>query len=178
MKEAIKYGFILGLICFLSSTVLAVVNGITAPQIRLEKNKALNAGLKDLLSQAVDFKPRWEGNDLVYYTAYDWQGRLIGFVLKTEVKGYSSVIEALAALNTKLEITGVKVLAQNETPGLGSRITEPAFLSQFKGKTPDAFSQIQAITGATVSSSALINSLKDKISVLQPELLGKVKNAR
>lgn len=170
MKETIRYGFILGLICFLSSGLLAVVHGVTEEKIALEKEKEINRALKDVMPQAGEFKPHLKGEAVVYYLAYDASKKLAGFVLKAANKGYSSEIEVLAGLNRNLEITNIKIVSQNETPGLGSRITEPQFTGQFSGKTLESFDQVQAITGATISSGAVIRAVKDKISEFKDEL--------
>lgn len=178
MKEIIKYAFILGLICFLASSVLAFVNGITEPQIKAQQAREEGSSLREVMAQSSDFKPYYEGDKIIYYDAYDSKGQLNGFVLKTQVKGYSSTIEALVGLNLKLEIVDTKILSQNETPGLGSRILEPSFLGQLRGRNLDTFNQVQAITGATVSSSALLHSLQDKIAQLKDTLLQEVHNGR
>jgi Na+-translocating ferredoxin:NAD+ oxidoreductase RnfG subunit len=55
------------------------------------------------------------------------------------------------------QITGVEILYSNETPGIGEVIRSREFLDSFKEKIPDA------ITGATVSSKALINGVEEKV---------------
>lgn len=178
MREMLKYGFILGLICFLASSVLAIVNAVTAPQIRLQKETEEKLALKEVMPEALNFKLRLEKGKIIYYTAYNNTGEINGFIIKAEGKGYSSVIEAIAGLNPKMEITNVKILSQNETPGLGNRIMKGTFLSQFKGKGLDSFNQVQAITGATISSRAVINSIKSKISELKIQLLEELQHGR
>lgn len=178
MRETIKYGLILGLICFLSSSVLAVVNGITESKIKLQKEKEESLALKEALPEAAVFKPVFQEAQIIYYTAYDSDAQLNGFVIKSQGKGYSANIEVLAGLNLNLEIVNVRILSQNETPGLGNRISEPPFLEQFKGKNLDTFSQVQAITGATVSSGAVINAVKNRISELKEKLFVEVSYAR
>lgn len=178
MKEIIKYGFVLGVICCLSGGVLAVVNAVTEPQIKKQSQKDEQVALKEVLPQAVNFKPRLDGDKTVYYTAYDGAGKILGFVIKAQTKGYSSEIEIMAGLNRKLEIVNAKVLSQNETPGLGARIVEGGFLSQFKGKNLDSIDNVVPITGATISSTAAINGLKETITKLQPKLLGEINHAK
>jgi electron transport complex protein RnfG len=177
MKETIKYGFILGLICFLSSSVLAVVNGITEAKIKEQKAKAEGIARQEVMAQGQNFKPHYEGDKITFYRAYDSNNKLKGFVISSKTKGYSSDIETAVGLNLNLEIVGVKILSQNETPGLGNRIAEPSFLGQFQGKNLDNLNEVQAITGATISSGAVINSIKSKISELKEQLLQEVKYA-
>lgn len=178
MKEMIRYGFILGFICLAASSVLSAVNSITEPKIKVTRDKQEQEALKEVMAQASVFKPHLQGDEIGYYSAYDASNKLIGFVLKAKGKGYSSDIEALAALDLGLQITQVKILSQNETPGLGSRITEPSFLERFRGRAIDNIKEVNAITGATISSKAVINSLDSAVSQLKEQLLTEIKNAR
>lgn len=178
MKELIKYGFILGIICFLSSSVLAVVNTITEPKIKEQKLHDENIALQEVMAGCALFKPHMKQDKIDYYLAFDRANALKGFVLKSECKGYSSTIEILAGINLNLEITEIKILSQNETPGLGSRIAEPDFRAQFKGKTLQKLQEVQAITGATISSSAVINAMKNTLAGLSAQLLEEIRNAR
>lgn len=171
MQEMLKYGFVLGLICFLSSSVLAIVNSITEPKIKLQKEKEESSAFNEVMPESLDFRPHYQDENIVYYTAYDSNNKLNGFIIKSKAKGYSSDIETAAGLGLNLEIRGIKILSQNETPGLGNRIAEDAFLGQFQGKSADTFNEIQAITGATISSHAVINSVKDKIQELKEQML-------
>jgi electron transport complex protein RnfG len=71
-------------------------------------------------------------------------------------------------------ITAIKILNQNETPGLGARIIEPEFTRQFSNKDLSALNDIQAITGATISSRAVIEAVKKKAG----EIKELIKNER
>jgi len=61
----------------------------------------------------------------------DSQDKLIGFVFKTSGKGYSGVIETLAGMFPDGKISAIKIVSSNETPGLGMRVAENSFTSQF-----------------------------------------------
>jgi Na+-translocating ferredoxin:NAD+ oxidoreductase RnfG subunit len=81
----------------------------------------------------------------------------LGIVLTGSVKGYVEQIEFIVGLANDMHITGIAILHSNETPGIGEAINDTLFLNSFKEKIPDA------ITGATVSSQALIDGVKSKI---------------
>ena len=100
---------------------------------------------------------------------YAWQksDEAISFNTKDiapEVKGIGGHIEMMVELNDDGSIKDVKVLNHNETPEYAAGITGPDFLVQFKGKgVDDAFivgKDIDAITGATISSRAVSETLK------------------
>jgi len=178
MKDTFKFAVVLGLICIVSSALLAVVNGFTQPQIELQKEKEEDAALKAVFPQAAAFKAHTSAGKFDYYLVYDSSSRLQGFAIKATGKGYSSDIETLVGLDLKLNISAIKVLSLNETPGLGSRVAEQPFTGQFQGKNLDSMDSVQAITGATISSRAVINSIKDKISELTPQLDKEIQDAR
>jgi len=110
-----------------------------------------------------------------YYSVYEtrYQGELRGWVVKTKGQGYADTIELLVGISPQLDaITGLFVLDQKETPGLGNKIITPAWRGQFIGaptnrplavvKTGAALpGEIDAVTGATISSksvTAIINA--------------------
>ena len=79
-------------------------------------------------------------------------------------------------------ITGIKVLEQVETPGLGGRIGEDSFQNQFRGiqtepaveyvknREPEKDTEIQAITGATISSRSIVSIINKNIQMLKGAL--------
>jgi len=82
--------------------------------------------------------------------------------------GFQGIIRMMVGVNPHEEkITGVKVLSHSETPGLGARITEPAFLEQFAQKSiNDDFEvkeDVDGVTGATVSSKSVSEILKQSL---------------
>lgn len=174
MREMLKYGFILGFICFLSSSVLAIVNNATEAKIRQQKEKEESSAFNEIMPESLGFKARYQDEKIIYFTSYDSSHKLNGFIVKAKARGYSADIETAAGLNLKLEIVNIKILSHNETPGLGSRITEAEFLGKFQGKRADTLNEVQAITGATISSSAVIKSVREKIQELKEQLLVEV----
>jgi electron transport complex protein RnfG len=93
-------------------------------------------------------------------------------VIKVEATGYSSVISSLVGLDLDNKIIGIEVLSQQETAGLGANIAKESFLKQFIGKTKEELKikkdggQIDAITGATISSRAITDGVRKKIESL------------
>jgi electron transport complex protein RnfG len=160
MKEMVRYGFILGLICIVAAGLLAGVNSLTKTRIIAQAQAEEEASLKEVLPQAIRFEAVKSGEEIVYYKAYDKEGKLIGVAFKASGKGYSSTIETMAGMLKDGTITTIKILSQNETPGLGANVAESSFSSQFKNKKD--LDEVQAITGATISSKAVIDSVKKR----------------
>lgn len=160
MKEMIRYGSTLALICVIAAALLAGMNALTKPKIIAQAQAEEEAGLREVLPEARHFEAVKSGDEVLYYKAHDADGRLIGAAFKATGKGYSSNIETMVGMLKDGTISAIKVLSQNETPGLVTQVALPGFTGQFKGAKD--MSGIQAITGATISSSAVIRSVEKK----------------
>jgi len=170
MKEALRYGLILSIICLISGGLLAGVNILTKNKIFAQAQKEEEMALKEVLPEADYFKEVKSDKETLYYLAYDKDKKLIGVAFKAKAKGYASLIETLVGMSLEGEIKTIKVISQNETPGLGAKITEAKFSNQFKDKKINELGQIQAITGATISSRAVINSVKNKAEEIKESI--------
>lgn len=162
MKEIIRYGFILGLICFIAGGLLVGVNYLTQGKIIAQAQEEERASLKEVLPAAVRFDPVKKEGVIIYYKGYGQDNNFAGVAFKAGSKGYSSAIEAMVGLDNQGNITNIKILSQNETPGLGARIVEPLFTGQFARKDIGGLDKVQAITGATISSKAVVESVQKK----------------
>ncbi|MCM8800849.1 MAG: RnfABCDGE type electron transport complex subunit G [Candidatus Omnitrophica bacterium] len=161
MKQVLPYGLILAFICTVSALALAGVNYLTRPKIIAQMEKEERQSLKELLPEAKEFALAKLKEDSLY-KAYNRKGDFFAVVFKTKAKGYSSNIEILVAMTKEGKILAVKILSQNETPGLGTLIIEPEFRNQFINKWSFELDKIEAITGATISSKAVIDSVREK----------------
>ena len=164
MKEMARYGSILALICVVAAGLLAVVNTLTGPKILAAALLEEQAALKEVMPLSVKFSAVKSNVDksVLYYKAFDQQEKLMGFVFKASGKGYSSVIETLAGIFLDGKISAIKIISLNETPGLGMRVTEDKFRSQFNHQNSLDLLGVEAIAGATISSRAVIDSVMKK----------------
>lgn len=96
----------------------------------------------------------------------DEQGQIVGYAFVGEGNGYGGVVRVLVGVDEATDqVLNVKILNHAETPGLGSRIEEEGFRSQFAGKTVDdpitVNQDIQIISGATISSRAVADAVRE-----------------
>ncbi|MBQ8161885.1 MAG: FMN-binding protein, partial [Clostridia bacterium] len=83
-----------------------------------------------------------------------------GADMKGEAQGFGGTVTVTFTLDDNLAIEGFTVSAPDETEGLGKRATEAAFQDQFNGKTiPVALEDIEVISGATITSSAVVDAI-------------------
>jgi electron transport complex protein RnfG len=111
---------------------------------------------------------RSEKNGVVVYKLTQ-KGNLVGYAVKTYTdKGFGGHIEIMVGFLPDGSIRNIMVLQHKETPGLGSKMTDPKFSHQFLGKNPSHFAlrvkkdggQVDAITAATISSRAYCDALQ------------------
>jgi len=111
------------------------------------------------------------------FLGYDLEGQPIGFALQAEGFGFQDLITLIFGYDPQTgEVLGMKVLKHLETPGLGDKIVkDSAFVSGFEGAEapiqgvkPDRNigdpHQVDMITGATISSSAVIRIINDRLA--------------
>lgn len=127
--------------------------------------------------KAGDWEP-WHKHAEYYEVKKD--GKNAGYIVETYGKGYSSYINILAAVDRDFTVQKINILHQGETPGLGDEIMTEEFMGQYKGKDLDHLEvikgetedKIQAITGATISSRAVTNGVKDGVKMLVEKYAG------
>lgn len=118
--------------------------------------------------------PTGEGDSLEIYPAMK-DGETAGYAVKTYSNdGFSGYISLMAGFNPDGTIYNISVLEQKETPGLGTKMTDPLFNEQFRGKDPAQFTlkvkkdggQVDAITAATISSRAFCDAVERAYNTL------------
>jgi electron transport complex protein RnfG len=166
MNELAKMVIVLAIITVIATALLSVVNSITKPIIDKSRESEFQNQMREIfpsLDSTLKKADRFE----VYQ-----EGKLVGYAVLAEAKGYSSTIMVLVGVTPDNKIKGVTIIDQQETPGLGTRIAEKQFLDQFVGKPAEAVAlrkdggAIDGIIGATVSSRALTNGVKTTVERL------------
>ncbi|MEA3294507.1 MAG: RnfABCDGE type electron transport complex subunit G [Euryarchaeota archaeon] len=153
----------------LLSVIAAVILGAlyipTQAQLKVYQEEQRQLSLKIVNPDADHFEPVKSGEETLYYLAFDAGNNLIGYCFFHDQPGSQGTITLAGGVDTGYTVTGVKIMAHSETPGLGAKITEESFTGQFPGVAEDDLmlskdgGAIDAITGATVSSVAVIDGL-------------------
>lgn len=172
-ESILKPALILTAICLITALALALTNELTKEPIKAEKLRRENASRSIVLPGAESFEEKeftpedGEGATFTYYEGLDSAGKVIGYIFSNETQGYGGPVKVNMGVNTEGEITGVMPLELLESAGIGTKVQEDDFLSRFEGKigplkiTKPAVenNEVEAISGATVSSGAFINSV-------------------
>ncbi len=196
MKEMWKLPITLMLTTGVAAAALTLVNNKTKPLIEKHKQELLQTVLMKVLPAAQNGKivaVTDRQGKVDYYQGYAGpdSASLCGYIFDAVGFGYSSTIMALIGVDTKGKIQGVQILEQTETPGLGTRIQEikygekePWFLAQFTSKSNEQLAltkeggTINGITGATISSRAVIESVRKGLDQLAKKVSGFPKQAK
>lgn len=231
MQKKVQYTITLTLVSLLaslgvSSTFLLTKDTIKRKELAI-RTEALYVVLPGLEGSPEEITTSKVTDQDRVYKGANKSGQLIGYAACGEAQGYSSKIKVMVGMDPNLEkIIGVNILAQNETPGLGTKMTEieststlwsvvfgkelksidwdseeswqlpmfrqperikkfdllkkgkkpqPWFQEQFKRKTYNQMvvskvkddEKITAITGATISTKAVINAVQNAIDKIR-----------
>lgn len=175
---------ILALIVLITTGLLALTSEMTAAARAYQADAAANRNRQAMYPTATRFDKidlaAWLTEFPAISEAYavrDSSGTLLGMVYQAARRGYAGNVPVLVAIGTDNQVIRVLVLANNETPGLGKKVAEAPFITQF-GKL-DASKEytvkpnetdkqlIDAIAGATISSRAVTMGLNDACALHQ-----------
>jgi len=173
--------FILFAITIIVTALLAGVDQFTEPVISQHQVEEAEISHEHVFEDAVTFTDRsaelLKDHDdkrvVTVFDALDEDGKVIGVVLETLAAGYGGDVKVMTGISPELEIVGLEVVSNTETPGLGTKITEESFMGRFIGKTPGVkfslktedsdMTHIDALTGATLSSRAVVNAVNSAL---------------
>ena len=188
MKKQLPGWAVLLIITLVAGLALGATYALTKDAIGAQSKAAEESARKAALPAAEAF----ESVPIDAGAAVDWcyagrgkDGAIVGYVAQVTGQGFGGPLEVIAGLDTELVLTGVSVGGSNfsETAGLGAKSKEPAFTQQFIGKQAPvkvikaggtaADNTIDAITSATITSSAVVSAVNKIAShveaILYPE---------
>ena len=205
MKSMMKDAMILFVITLLAGTLLGTVYEVTKQPIAKQQEKAKIAAYREVFTNAENFEeiamaPDLLPADLSAYVqqlgydadinaiagALDASGSLLGYVITvTDHEGYGGDIQFAIGVRMDGTMNGMSILSISETAGLGMR-AEDVLKPQFADKNVEKFeytkngatseNQIDAISGATITTNAVTNGVNAGLYYFQTELKGGSEN--
>lgn len=173
----LKPTVVLFAICLVIALALASANLVTAPKIAQLEAENLNQTMEKVITadKYTENTVKYSGESVKYYTA-EKDGKAAGYIFTFSEKGYGGDVNVMTAIDTDGKIIAVEILdASNETPGLGQNVTKEDFYSQYKDKNGTvtvvkngadaANGEIDAATGATISSKAVTRAVNRAVDV-------------
>lgn len=199
MKGMIKDALILFAITLIAGLMLGVVNDITKEPIAQQEQKAKNEACQNVFAAADSFEAQEladsaqieqaltdagiSGADIdELMEAKDASGALIGYVITvTDHEGYGGDIQFSMGITNEGTLNGISLLSISETAGLGMRAGE-VLVPQFADKNVSKFtytktgatadSEIDAISGATITTNAVVNGVNAGLAYFDKILKG------
>lgn len=181
MKLSTRMVVVLTSIGLLSGSFLATVGHLTKERIALNKQREIEEAIIQVVPGTVSSQKLYEERDLSVYGGKNEEGNLVGFAIHASGIGFQDKITLMLGTNTSLERTNrLAILDQKETPGLGAKITDrDSFLKYWENRDCSGTislrkpavsaseellpSEINAITGATISSEAVLSIVNSSL---------------
>lgn len=182
----------------LAGLLLASVHGWAQPRIDAHAAEVLRGAIREVLAEPDHYETHYVVNGALVaeppagadlrtlervHVGYDGGGQVVGYAIEGAEAGFQDVIRLIFGYDARTnQLIGMRVLESKETPGLGDKIEkDTAFVGDFagtaaplrgvkKGSGSDAPEEIDMITGATISSRAVIDIINHRLDALGPAL--------
>ena len=170
------YVFRLTLTLFLITTIVAgllgLVNYVTADTIAEQIAQKAESAMRQVL-EADGYEPLDVPEESAVTAAYRAGDR--GYVVRVAPNGFGGAIDMMVGVDVSGAVTGVAIVSQSETASLGANCTREDFRAQFTGKTGTLSvskdgGEIEALTGATVTSRAVTEGVNTALEFVQEVL--------
>ena len=184
MKKVIAMVVTLSVIGIISGGVLSQIDNWAKPLIEANRKAATERAIYLVQPNGKSYE-KIEKAPLEIYKVFDENKNLTGYAIVNSGNGYGGEIRLMAGLSKDLDkITAIEILELSETPGLGTKVTEAPYKDQYKGLStqpeveyikgspPTKPNEIQTITGATISSKAVVAIINDGLNKVRSIELG------
>lgn len=156
--------FKLLIISVITALLLSGVNALTADRIAANAEAEKRTAISRIFGDSIEtqlYPVELEGISELYLVTSD--GRPLGYAAQVKPLGFGGEMTVMVGVSVEGEIVGVELIAHSETPGLGNRVGDKAHTSKYIGQRADSL-EVDAITGSTVSSKALMSGVETALS--------------
>ena len=188
-NKIFRLGGILCLVTAITGIILGGVYSITLEPIRRTRERLQNEALSGALPGAEAFTPMElvlsstnQGIQVEGVHKGSKGGDTVGHSISVTSKGYGGPIQIVVGIAGDGTLRAIQILSQSETPGLGAKASTPTFLGQYLNKKtesltvvkapPSASGEIQAISGATITSNAVSDGVNAALAYWRTHLVG------
>ncbi len=169
-KEILKPAITLFVICLIVALLLSVTNLMTRNKIEAMNQQAEASSRALVLPGATSFEDSKDKSYVVGKKGSD----ILGYVFTTKSKSYGGDLGVMTGIDKDGKVTGVVILSTNDTPGLGLNAQKENFRDQYKQASPEkgfevvksspaGKGQIEAMTGATITSKAFTDCVNQAV---------------
>ena len=157
------------LISMITALLLSCVNALTVNRIAENAEREKSEAIASIFPNAQNneqLNVTFEGMSAIYKVHSD--DSVLGYVAQVNPLGFGGEMTVMVGVSSDGKVAGVKLISHSETPGLGSRVENSVYLSQYIGKDKSTLNpkiDIDIITGSTISSSAILEAVNNAVSV-------------
>ncbi len=181
MNRIAKMVLVLTALGLVSGLALSLVSNYATPLIEENEQEAIREAIYYVIKPTESYDTEKVDGSVVY-KSFDSSDQLVGYAFTASGSGYQGTIRLMVGVDPDLEeIKGIQILESSETPGLGGKIRGEDFKSQFRGlnsrqeiglvkNEEPGRGEIQAITGATISSRAVVEIINKKLNRIRNSL--------
>ncbi len=184
LKKALHLGGTLFAVTAVTGIILGLVENVTSKAILQAELAAKNEAYRIVLPAGQNFEAfEVKPDDFVAEIQKGTSDKgLEGWCLTVNSKGYGGIVSFIVGVTKDGTVKAINILSHSETPGLGAKSTEPEFYEQFNDKSslplkvvkggasnPD---EISAISGATITSTAVTTGVNAAVEYWQKNLKG------
>ena len=180
LKKTVKLSGILFAITFVAALLLALTNELTATTIAQRQLEAKNAAMTEVLP-AKNYTLLKSESDYEIYAADNGYSP-VGYTVSLSEPGYGGEISMMIGVYSDKTVSGVSIIDMTETAGLGDNAKKPEFTGMFKKLTEEEVAltsdggKIQALSGATVTSTAVTKGVSRAVEIASSHIEGGFKN--
>ena len=168
--EVLGIGLRLLAVCVVVAAVVALVNEVTRDRYARIQQEEKQSAMATIFGVA-DIAYRDLGGEVYEIMQGD---TLLGYCVESTGAGFGGDLSLMVGFHSDRSVRGVQILSHSETPGVGAKVDDPAYLSQYAGVSGDLTlgEEIDAISGATISSRAVLSGVKSAQEALENALTG------
>lgn len=171
-QENFAPAIVLVCICLVITFALAMTYKVANPVIEANAAKSANEARMEVLPDGDSFT-QYDGTLVDGVTEAYMADNGAGMAVTAQYKGFGGAVTVMIGMDANGAITGVKVTEHAETPGLGTKAADPGYLEQYEGVTEAPAGHIRddanidAVSGATITSNAVYNSVREALAQYQ-----------
>ena len=166
--SVLNIGARLLVICLVVAAVVSLVNEVTKTRYaEIQKEEQQKAMASIFGSPSVTVTGLGDG----FYAVRQGE-ELLGYCVQVVTAGFGGDMTLMVGFRADQTLVGVQILSHSETPGLGARVSDASYLGQYAGKsgTLTLGENVDAISGATISSRAVLAGVKEAQEILKSHI--------
>ena len=170
--SVLNIGARLLVICLVVAAVVSLVNEVTkARYAEIQKEEQQKAMASIFGSSSVTVTELGDPSGDSFYAVRQGE-ELLGYCVQVVTAGFGGDMTLMVGFRADQTLVGVQILSHSETPGLGARVSDASYLGQYAGKsgTLTLGENVDAISGATISSRVVLAGVKEAQEILKSHI--------